>query len=394
MRRLFKLMPFLGLCVLLLGCGVHEPRVEPSIEFTRIPLAGEGGPDKLDTIEGRVTQAGPGQRIVLFARWGPWWVQPLANQPFTGIRSDSTWSNSTHFGTEYAALLVNPEYHPQPTMDALPSIGAGVIAMALTKGRPVFWQTLWFQLGSALVFAMAVMAIFSLRMRSLTRQLHLRVQEWLAERTRIARELHDTLLQDFLGVSMQLHVANDLIGDDAPGKPDVTRVLHQMWRIIEEARNTVQGLQSNNWGSQDLGEALSRVPRELAITQPARFRVIVEGTARPLRPAIGDDIYLIGREAIEKNAFRHSGASDIECELQYGPNFVRLLVRDNGRGIATDLLESGHQGHAGLSEMYKRSGKIGGNLRVLSRAAAGTEIELSVPSDSAYLTRDFERSVK
>lgn len=89
----------------LTGCHSRSSAQGPSIEFTRVPLASEGGPDKLDTIEGRVNQARPGQKIVLFARGGPWWVQPLADQPFTTIQPDSTWRNSTHLGTEYAAAL-------------------------------------------------------------------------------------------------------------------------------------------------------------------------------------------------------------------------------------------------------------------------------------------------
>ena len=388
-----KIAPLLGLCALLAGCATRDAKVGPSVEFTRVPLAGEGGPDKLDIIEGRVVQARPGQKIVLFARWGPWWVQPLANQPFTTIQPDSTWRNSTHYGTEYAALLVGPEYQPQPTMDLLPSEGAGVVVVKITKGRPVFWQTWWFLLGSAFVFAIVVGTIFRVRMERMARQLKLRVEERVAERSRIAQELHDTLLQDFLSISMQLHVANDQLADDSPAKPVVTRVLGLMGRVIEEARNTVQGLRSSNWGSQDLEQALSRVPKELAVTQRARFRVIVEGTPRPLRPVIGDDIYLIGREAIA-NAFCHAGANDIECELSYDSNYVRLLVRDNGRGIDGDSLRSGHEGQSGLSAMRDRTDKIGAKLKVLSRSAAGTEIELSVPSEAAYLAPDDAWSVR
>ena len=383
----------LSLCVLLAGCGARNTNVGPSIEFTKVPLAGEGGPDKLDTIEGRVVRARPGQQIVLFARWGPWWVQPLADQPFTKIQPDSKWSSSTHFGTEYAALLVDPEYLPRPTMDVLPSQGAGVIFVARTKGRPVFWQTWWFLLGITGAFALALAMLFRARMHQVTRQLSLRLEERLAERTRIAQELHDTLLQDFLSVSMQLHVANDQLAGDSPAKPIVTRVLDLMGHVIEKGRNTVQGLRSSNWRSQDLDQAFSRIQQELAITQKASFRVIVEGVARPLRPAIGDDVYLIGREALA-NTFHHSGGSEIEVELEYAVDQLRLLVRDNGCGITGDVLQSSRAGHWGISGMRERAERIGAKLRVLSRATAGTEIELSVPSCNAYLLRDSDRSVK
>jgi signal transduction histidine kinase len=374
----------LTVCVLLVGCGARTRRAGPSIEFTKIPLAGEGGPDKLDAIEGRVNLARPGQRVVLFARWGPWWVQPLADQPFTEIQTDSTWRSSTHFGTEYAALLVDPDYRPQATMGVLPNEGGGVVAVAITKGRPVFWQTWWFLLGMAVAFGLAGMALFRARMRRVKQQLNLRLEERLAERTKIAQELHDTLLQDFLSVSMQLHVANDHLAVDSPAKPMLSRALAITGRILEEGRNTVQGLRSPNWGSEELEQAFSRIQEELAITNRARLRVIVEGEARPLRPLIGDDVFLIGREALA-NAFHHSGASEVEVELEYSADQLKLLVRDNGCGFADGVIQSARNEHYGLTGMRERTGRIGGRLRVLSRRDAGTEIELSVPSRIAYL---------
>lgn len=124
------------LCFVMCGCRRWQTKQEASIEFSRVPPAEEGGPDKIDTIEGRVAGAHPGQHIVLFAWSGRWWVQPLADQPFTKIESDSRWSNSTHLGTEYAALLVEPGYRPPVNMDALPSTGGGVVAVASVKGQP------------------------------------------------------------------------------------------------------------------------------------------------------------------------------------------------------------------------------------------------------------------
>ncbi len=391
----FRMSKALLLClsVLLAGCGARNGEHEPSIEFTKVPLAGHGGPDRLDTIEGRVVRARPGQQIVLFARWGPWWVQPLADQPFTSIQSDSTWRNSTHFGTEYAALLVDPGYRPPATIEVLPSEGAGVIVVAVTKGKPVFWQTWWFLLGIAVAFALIGVMLFRIRMHRVTRQLSLRLEERLAECARLAQELHDTLLQDFLSASMQLHVANDQMTDDAPAKAQVNRVLEMMGRAIQEGRNTVQGLRSSDWRSQDLEEAFSRIHEELATTKKARFRVIVEGIPRPLRPVIGDDIYLIGREALA-NAVHHSDASEIEVELEYADKQLRLLVRDNGCGIASEVVLSARDGHWGLTGMRERTERIGGRLRILSRAEAGMEIELSVPGNIAYLPRDSDRSTK
>jgi hypothetical protein len=122
-------------CVLLCGCGSRQVGAGPSIEFTSVPQAEEGGPDKLATIAGRVSGARPGQQIVLFARSGAWWVQPLANQPFTTIQPDSQWTNSTHLGTEYAALLVEPGYRPPATIDVLPGEGGPVVLVKTIAGE-------------------------------------------------------------------------------------------------------------------------------------------------------------------------------------------------------------------------------------------------------------------
>jgi len=129
-----KKLWMLALCMLLSGCHSGNTDVQPTIEFTKVPPGEEGGPDKLDTIEGRVTGARPGQQLVLYAKSGSWWIQPMTFRPFTTIQSDSSWTNSTHLGTEYAAFLVDAEYHPLAKMDALPGPGSGVITVATVKG--------------------------------------------------------------------------------------------------------------------------------------------------------------------------------------------------------------------------------------------------------------------
>jgi hypothetical protein len=120
------------------GCGSQLTPAEPSIEFVTVPEAAAGGSDRMAPISGRVTGARSGQRIVLFAKSGIWWVQPLTVQPFTDIEPDSTWKNTIHLGTEYAALLVAPEYRPPDTIESLPPRGGGVIAIATVKGTGDF----------------------------------------------------------------------------------------------------------------------------------------------------------------------------------------------------------------------------------------------------------------
>ena len=120
------------------GCGSQLTPAEPSIEFVTVPEAAAGGSERMAPISGRVTGARNGQRVVLFAKSGIWWVQPLTVEPFTDIEADSTWKNTIHLGTEYAALLVEPGYRPPDTIESLPQRGGGVIAIATVKGTGDF----------------------------------------------------------------------------------------------------------------------------------------------------------------------------------------------------------------------------------------------------------------
>jgi signal transduction histidine kinase/ligand-binding sensor domain-containing protein len=249
--------------------------------------------------------------------------------------------------------------------------------------EPLFWQTWWFRLSVVLACALAIIAIYRLRLHALTRRLNVRFEERLAERTRIAQELHDTLLQGFLSASMQLHVAVDRLPQDSEAKSSLARVLQLMGQVIEEGRKAVQGLRSPQSGSLNLEQAFARVQQELAIQEDVGFRVIVDGQPRPLHPVLRDEVYRIGREALV-NAFRHSRAKSIELELEYASSQLRVLVRDNGCGIDPLMLRSGREGHWGLPGMRERAERIGAKLHVWSSATAGTEVELSVPSHVAF----------
>jgi hypothetical protein len=129
--------------VLVAGCKSQSAPGKPMLEITQIPIATLGGPDQMDSIEGRVSNAKPGEQIVLYAHSGVWWIQPLANQPYTKIQSDSTWRNLTHLGTEYAAMLVEAGYRPESKLVRLPGKGNGVAAVTVIKGnRPLQWLRL------------------------------------------------------------------------------------------------------------------------------------------------------------------------------------------------------------------------------------------------------------
>lgn len=255
---------------------------------------------------------------------------------------------------------------------------------------PAFWQTWWLRACVVLACALIVVALYRLRLRQLTKQLNVRFEERLAERTRIAQELHDTLLQGFLSASMQLHVAVDRLPPESPSRPSLSRVLDLMSQVIEEGRNAVRGLRSSPSGLTNLEQAFARVQQELAIEDDVGFRVIVDGQPRPLHPLLRDEVYRIGREALV-NAFHHSRAKSIQIELEYAASRLRVLVRDNGCGIDPQTLQSGRDGHWGLRGMRERAERIGAKLHVWSRPASGTEVELLVPSHIAFTSQSLQR---
>jgi signal transduction histidine kinase/ligand-binding sensor domain-containing protein len=251
---------------------------------------------------------------------------------------------------------------------------------------PAFYQTSWFFLLGIVALACLAWGIYEWRIRLVAARLDSQFEARLAERTRIAQDLHDTLLQGFLSASMQLHVADSNLSEDSPAKPLVGRVLNLMSQVIDEGRNAVRGLRLSGLDSDNLDQAFSRIPKELGLQKAIDFRVMVEGQPCSLHPIIRDEVYRIGREALA-NAFRHSQANAIEIELEYADNHLRLLVRDNGSGIDEQVLRSGREGHWGLSGMRERAVRIGAKFKVWSRVPGGTEVELYVPGHVAFRSR-------
>ena len=205
----------------------------------------------------------------------------------------------------------------------------------------------------------------------------------LEERTRIARELHDTLLQTCLGALFQLGAAVESLAPDSQVRSKFDPVLHLMEQGVEEGRNAIQCLRSSGSGPLDLVAALSAVRQEFSAQPGVDYRATVVGQQQPLRSAIQQEIYSIGREALV-NAFCHSGAKRIDLELEYTDRNLTMRVRDNGRGIDQQVLYTGRKGHWGLTGMRERATRIGGLLKISSSATGGTEIQLSIPSDVAF----------
>jgi len=204
-----------------------------------------------------------------------------------------------------------------------------------------------------------------------------------AERTRIAQEVHDTLLQGFCSVSMQLEAAVDRLPADSAAKPRFYAVVRLVHRVLEEGRLAVMGLRSPRETGPSLSQAFAAVPDELGLEPAIRFRVVVAGRQRELTASLWDEVYRIGREAIV-NAYRHSGAREIEVQIEYRPAELRVSVHDNGCGINPQQLKCARAGHWGLQGMRERADRIGARLRVWTRVALGTEVELCVPGSVAF----------
>lgn len=205
----------------------------------------------------------------------------------------------------------------------------------------------------------------------------------MLERARIARELHDTLLQTFLGTSLQLGVVVDNLPPDSQVKSKLDPILQFMKQGIDEGRKAIQDLRSSDPCPLDLVVALSAVRQEVSAQPGVDFRVSVVGQQQPLRSTIQQEVYRLGREAL-LNAFCHSGAKRIDLELEFADSNLTMRVRDNGRGIEPQVLDTGREGHWGLTGMRERAKRIGRLFKISSSATAGTEVQLSLPTDVAF----------
>lgn len=212
------------------------------------------------------------------------------------------------------------------------------------------------------------------------RILELRLEERVSERTRIARALHDTLLQSFHGLMLHLQVVDDLL-PSGDAKEKLKQTLERADQAIAEGRDAVYDLRSSATTTNELSQAVRALCDELATPDAAAFQLKVEGAPRNLHPIIRDEVYRITREAL-RNAFSHARAHLIEVELIYAERLFRLRIRDDGKGIEPAMLEEGRSGHYGLPGMRERARQIGAEFRI--RSGVGTEIELRIPGSIAY----------
>lgn len=248
---------------------------------------------------------------------------------------------------------------------------------------PAYYQTAWFRVLLVATVLLVLGLLYQLRLRQVARQVHGRMEERLAERERIARDLHDTLLQSVQGLTLKFHAVATQMRDDDPAYAALEKTLDQADQVLAEGRDRIRNLRGTTAASGDLPAAFQRVVEESPQGGDVTFKAVVEGSVRELHPIIREESYCIGREALV-NALTHSEGRHVEVEITYDPRLFRLRVRDDGRGIDPAIIEEGRPDHWGLRGMRERAQRIGAQLNFWSRSETGTEVELMVPGATAY----------
>ena len=260
---------------------------------------------------------------------------------------------------------------------------------------PAWYQTNWFRAACIAAFLAMIWGVYELRVRQLAAQFNMRLEERVSERTRIARELHDTLLQSFQALLLRFQAGINMLRDRPA---DARRVLEdavdRASQAITEGRDAIKGLRLSMVEENDLAVAIRTVAEEIAAAENQHaipFQVLVEGSPRHLHPILRDEVYRVGVEAL-RNAFRHAAARNVELEIRYDEKYFRLRIRDDGKGIDPQILGGdGPEGHYGLHGMMERAKVVGGKLTIWTELDSGTEIELTIPGVRAYVksTRPF-----
>jgi len=262
---------------------------------------------------------------------------------------------------------------------------------------PAWFQTDWFYASCVLAGLLISWTIYRIRVHQVAGSLRARFDERLSERTRIARDLHDTLLQSFQASLIQMQRArNHFSRSTEEAIRTLDNAIGSAEQAIVEGRDAIQDLRLTVTPQRDLEHLLTVAGRELAKAEDANgtppiFRVTVEGPHRSLSPILQDEVYRIGREVL-RNAFQHSKASHIEAEIRYDKRKLRLRIRDDGKGIDQKIMAEGARaGHWGLPGARERATRIGARLDFWSEAGAGTEVELTVPASMAYAKPQAQR---
>jgi signal transduction histidine kinase/ligand-binding sensor domain-containing protein len=297
--------------------------------------------------------------------------------------SDNEWQDAGGRREVFYTNLAPGEYSFHVTASNNDGVWNPVGASLNFTISPAFYQTTWFRLLCGLVCLILLWGLYDFRVAQIRSKVRSRLEERLAERERIARDLHDTLLQGVEGLVLRFQAVANRIARREPVRELLERALERADQVLEESRERVMNLREGAGDVGELAQALSAAGEQLAHMYPIEFRASVEGVRRDLHPIVHEELLFIGREAIA-NAFRHANASVVEAEVSYGEGALKMRVRDDGRGIDAQVLRGGRPGHWGLPGMRERARNIRADLEIWSRPDAGTEIELSLRAELAY----------
>ena len=252
---------------------------------------------------------------------------------------------------------------------------------------PRFFQTIWFNLLCASLLLACIVIMMRRHTFASNERLRLRLEARHAERERIARELHDTLLQGIQGLILRIHASIGALPEDHPATQSIEHALDRAQEALEEGRNRVSGLRLEDGAHQDFVCRFAEIGAQLRADYSCKFRVISNKENRKVTPLVSEEAYLIAREAL-LNAFRHAHACEIEVEVSYGFRQLRIYVRDDGLGMdrAPEDSSAGKM-HWGITGMRERARHIGAQLIITSAVGCGTEVVLSVPSRIAYVRK-------
>jgi len=248
---------------------------------------------------------------------------------------------------------------------------------------PAFYQTRGFWVFCALVLVVLAWCAYRLRVWQVTTQLRGRFEERLKERTRIAQELHDSLIQDVMGISLQIEVADELLPAGLPAKQSLARAVGLCKSALDAGRRALNDLRTAPVTAADLVKSFSQVANEFTRDAGTKIDVIVEGRERPLEAVSGHEVLQVGRQAIA-NALQHAHARKIHVLVSYGEQHLEIRVQDNGRGINEETLNLERPGHYGIAGMKERAERLGGTISIRSRVSQGTEVNLTVPAHHLY----------
>src|SRR3984893_6555413 len=255
---------------------------------------------------------------------------------------------------------------------------------------PAFYQTRWFGLLCALVLIILGWGAYRLRVWQVTTHAQDVFEEQLKERTRIAQELHDSLIQDVMGISLQIEFTDELLPADLPAKQSLARALSLCKSALDAGRRALNDLRTASLSAADLVKSFSQLTNGLTRDARTEIDVIVEGRERSLNATMGNDVLQVGRQAIT-NALQHAHASRIHVLLSYGERLLQIRVQDNGCGINEETLNLRRPGHYGIAGMKERTERLGGSISIRSRVGKGTEVTLTVPAHPLY-QEDVRRS--